>query len=93
MLDELFAIIESRKMTLLEGSYTRQLMEAGEDRILRKIGEEALEVILASKGEGPQRLIEESADLIYHLLVLLSYKDLTLDQVKAELAARHKEQS
>lgn len=93
MLDELFAIIESRKMKLPEGSYTRQLMEAGEDRILRKIGEEALEVIFAAKGEGSQRLIEESADLIYHLLVLLSYKDLTLDQVKAELAARHQDQS
>jgi phosphoribosyl-ATP pyrophosphohydrolase len=93
MLDELFAIIESRKMDLPEGSYTRQLMQAGEDRILRKINEEALEVILASRTEGDQRLVEEAADLIYHLFVLLSYKNLTLDQVKTELAGRHQTKS
>lgn len=89
MLDELFNIIESRKIALPEHSYTRQLMEAGENRILRKIGEESVEVILAAKSEGDQRIIEEAADLMYHLLVLLSYRNLTLDQVKTELAERH----
>ena len=84
MLDELFNIIESRKIALPEHSYTRQLMEAGENRILRKIGEESVEVILAAKSEGDQRIIEEAADLMYHLLVLLSYRNLTLDQVKTE---------
>jgi phosphoribosyl-ATP pyrophosphohydrolase len=90
MLDELFEIIEDRKNKQPSGSYTAQLMAAGENKILRKIGEETLEVIFAAKDEGAQRLVEESADLIYHLWVLLSYQGLQLDQVKAELAARHK---
>jgi phosphoribosyl-ATP pyrophosphohydrolase len=90
MLDELFQIIEDRKKQQPSGSYTYQLMAAGENKILRKIGEETLEVIFAAKDEGDQRLVEESADLIYHLWVLLSYKGLNLDQVKEELASRHK---
>lgn len=90
MLDELFAIIENRKKQMPSGSYTRSLFEGGEDLILRKVGEESLEVILASKSEGSQRLIEESADLIYHLFVLLAHKGLSLSQVKEELSRRHK---
>lgn len=90
MLDELFAIIENRKKQMPSGSYTRSLFEGGEDLILRKVGEESLEVILASKSEGSQRLIEESADLIYHLFVLLAHKGLSLSQVKEELSSRHK---
>jgi phosphoribosyl-ATP pyrophosphohydrolase len=91
MLQELFKIIEGRKHDQPEGSYTCQLMADGEDRILRKINEETFEVILAAKSEGDQRLIEESADLIYHLWVLLSYKGLDLSQVEEELAKRHRE--
>jgi len=90
MLDELFNIIEERKTTKPEGSYTAQLMAMGENRILRKIGEEVLEVIFASKDEGQQRLIEESADIIYHLFVLLSYKGIKLEQLKNELSLRHR---
>ncbi len=90
MLDELFQIIEDRKKQQPSGSYTARLMASGENKILRKIGEETLEVIFAAKDEGDQRLVEESADLIYHLWVLLSYKGLQLDQVKAELSSRHK---
>jgi len=90
MFDELFQIIEERKREKPEGSYTAQLMASGENLILRKIGEETLEVLFASKDEGQQRLIEESADLIYHLWVLLSYKAISLAQVKDELALRHK---
>ena len=90
MLDELFEIIEERKKDLPSGSYTARLMNAGENAILRKIGEESLEIIFASKDEGQQRLIEESADLLYHLWVLLSYKGITLDQVNEELKNRHK---
>ena len=91
MLQELFKIIEGRKRDQPEGSYTCQLMADGEDRILRKINEETFEVILAAKSEGDQRLIEELADLIYHLWVLLSYKGLDLSQVEEELAKRHRE--
>ena len=89
MLDELFWIIERRKKEKPSGSYTAELMNAGENAILRKIGEESLEIIFASKDEGLQRQIEESADLIYHLWVLLSFKGINLDQVKEELARRH----
>lgn len=90
MLRELFNIIEQRKRDRPDGSYTVQLMDTGEDRILRKVNEETFEVILAAKSESDQRLIEESADLIYHLWVLLSFKDIHLDQVEAELAKRHR---
>ena len=90
MFDELFQIIEDRKMEKPFGSYTAHLMDSGENLILRKIGEEALEVLFASKDEGQERLIEESADLIYHLWVLLSYKGVSLQQVKDELTLRHK---
>ncbi len=92
MFDELFQIIEDRKREKPTGSYTAHLMNTGENLILRKIGEEALEVLFAAKDEGQQRLIEESADLIYHLWVLLSYKDISLEQVKDEISLRHKGQ-
>lgn len=90
MLNELWHIIEDRKENLPQGSYTARLMAEGEDKILQKVGEEAVEVILAAKGQGNQRLIEEVADLFYHTLVLLSVKGLTLSDVEIELRNRHK---
>ena len=89
MLNELFAIIQDRKANPTEKSYTAALFAEGEDRILQKVGEEAVEVILAAKGQGNQRLIEETADLFYHMLVLLAAKGLTLADVEAELRQRH----
>jgi phosphoribosyl-ATP pyrophosphohydrolase len=89
-LHTLFQTIQDRKVNPKQGSYTHQLFSAGEDEIVKKVGEEAVEVILAAKGQGDQRLIEESADLIYHLLVLLARKGLTLDDVERELERRHK---
>lgn len=89
MLNELFAIIESRKADLPKGSYTASLLQAGEDKILQKVGEEAVEVILAAKGQGNQRVVEEVADLFYHTLVLLAAHDLSLAEVEAELRRRH----
>ncbi len=71
-------------------SYTARLLAAGEDEIVKKIGEEAVEVILAAKGQGDTRLIEETADLIYHLLVLLQSRGLSWADVEAELARRRK---
>ena len=90
MLHELFAIIEDRKTNPTEKSYTAQLIADGEDKILQKVGEEAVEVILAAKGQGANRLIEETADLFYHTLVLLSAKGLQLADVESELRQRHK---
>lgn len=89
MLDELFRIIEDRKTRPVTGSYTNSLLAAGEDEILKKIGEEAVEVILAAKAQGNLRLVEELADLYYHSLVLLAARELSLADVEAELARRH----
>ena len=90
ILDKLITTLQDRKANPQPGSYTNSLLEAGEDEIIKKIGEEAVEIILAAKGQGNERLVEETADLLYHLLVLLVARDLTLDDVRAELARRHK---
>ena len=90
MLYELFQIIDDRKANPTNESYTAKLLADGEDRILQKIGEEAIELILAAKGQGNQRLVEETADLFYHILVLLAAKGLTLADIESELRLRHK---
>ena len=90
MLNELFQIIEDRKVNPTNESYTAKLLADGEDRILQKIGEEAVELILAAKGQGNQRLVEETADLFYHILVMLAAKGLTLADIESELRLRHK---
>ena len=89
VLDELFDVILDRKANPTPGSYTAKLLVGG-DEVLKKVGEEAMEVILAGKGQSDERLVEESADLLYHLMVLLASRDLTLDDVRAELARRRK---
>ena len=87
-LQQLWSTIQSRKTTMPKGSYTAHLFQRGENEILKKIGEEAVEIIIAAKGEGDDRVIYESADLIYHLLVLLAARGLSWQQVEAELARR-----
>ncbi len=89
-LHNLQAIIQERKANPRPGSYTASLFTAGEDEIVKKVGEEVVEVILAVKGQGDERVISETADLFYHLLVLLAQRGLTLEQVEAELERRHK---
>jgi phosphoribosyl-ATP pyrophosphohydrolase len=89
MLNQLFEIIEDRKNNPVPGSYTNQLLNRGQDAILKKVGEEAMEVILAAKGQGDQRLIEEVADLFYHTLVLLASQGLSLSDIENELSNRH----
>jgi phosphoribosyl-ATP pyrophosphohydrolase len=89
MLYELFAIIKDRQAHPTDGSYTARLFAGGQDVILKKVGEEAMEVILAAKGQGDERVVEEVADLFYHTLVLLADCDLNLDDVEAELRRRH----
>jgi len=90
VLDALFATIESRKAELPEGSYTASLFahEKGENAVLEKIGEESTEAILAAKDDDRDELTAESADLVYHLLVLLAMKDLDLDDLRGELRER-----
>lgn len=90
MLPRLFEIIEDRKNNPIPGSYTNQLFSQGEDEILKKVGEESVEVILAAKAQGDERLLNELADLYYHTLVLLSSRNLSLADVEAVLEKRHK---
>lgn len=90
VLQDLFETILDRQANPEPGSYTAQLLDKGEDEILKKVGEEAMEVILAAKGQGDERLVSEVADLVYHLLVLLADRGLTLADVEAELARRRR---
>jgi phosphoribosyl-ATP pyrophosphohydrolase len=90
-LPELYDLIASRRLQAPAGSYTASLFAAGEDEIVKKVGEEAIEVVLAVKGQGDARVIEEVADLYYHSLVLLAARGLTLAQVEAELTRRHQQ--
>jgi len=90
VLDDVFAVIEDRKENLPEGSYTTSLFthEKGENAVLEKLGEETTELILAAKDDDREELAHESADIVYHLLVLLSMKEMDLDDLRAELAER-----
>ena len=86
----LFAVIEDRKETLPEGSYTASLFthEKGENAVLEKLGEETTELVLAAKDDDREELAHEAADIVYHLLVLLSMKGMELEELQAELEAR-----
>lgn len=88
-LHTLQGIIQQRRQNPTTDSYTARLFAQGEDEIVKKVGEESVEVILAAKGQGDERLISETADLLYHTLVLLTAHGLTLEQVEAELERRH----
>jgi phosphoribosyl-ATP pyrophosphohydrolase len=90
VLEQLAETIENRKQNPIAGSYTAKLFSMGENEILKKIGEEAIEVIVAAKSEGDERVIYEMADMIYHSMVLLSMRGLDWKQVEAELARRMK---
>lgn len=87
-LEELYAIIKGRKETPKEGSYTNYLFDKGLDKILKKVGEEATEVVIAAKNEDPRELVYETADVLYHLLVLLIEKGVSYEAVLEELASR-----
>ena len=89
-LEQLYATIQSRKQNPPPGSYTAKLFAAGEDEILKKMGEEVVEVIVAAKGQGDERVIYELADLLYHSLVLLAARNLPWNAVEEELARRVK---
>ena len=82
-------IIEVRKTEMPDNSYTTSLFNEGIKKITKKLGEEASEVIIASLAEKRSDLIYESADLIYHLLVLLANEDISLEEVVDELSSRH----
>ena len=89
MLNELEAIIIDRRDNPKAGSYTNLLFEKGRNKIAQKVGEEAVEVIVAALGQGREEQIGELSDLFYHTLVLMADLGITLDDVRAELAKRH----
>lgn len=90
ILDELFAVIERRKENLPDDSYTASLFthEKGENAVLEKLGEEMTELLLATKDDDEEEIAHESADIVYHLLVLLAMKDMTVADLRRELADR-----
>lgn len=87
--DGLFALLRERKTNLPQGSYTTYLFEKGLDKILKKIGEESTEVIIAAKAEDRAETIYEIADLAYHVMVLMVQMGVEPDEIRRELASRH----
>ena len=90
LLGQLYDLIESRERERPEGSYTTYLFDKGIDKILKKVGEESAETIIAAKNDDVKPLVAEVSDLIYHLLVLLVQRGVSLDQIRDELAQRRK---
>ena len=88
-LDGLMQLLKGRKESLPEGSYTTYLFQKGIDKILKKVGEECTEVIIASKAQDKKETIYEIADLCYHVMVLMVEQGISLDEIHAELASRH----
>ena len=88
ILKELYEVVSDRRIHPKEGSYTNYLFEKGLDKILKKVGEESAEVIIASKNGSKDEITYETADLIYHLIVLLVEQGVTLDDIYKELRKR-----
>ena len=88
-LEALMKVIEGRKLEKKEGSYTTYLFEKGIDKILKKVGEECTEVIIAGKADDKAETIYEISDLVYHVMVLMIEMGISLDDIRNELASRH----
>lgn len=88
LLNDLYALVESRRRDRPEGSYTTYLFDQGLDKILKKVGEEASETIIAAKNQDQEVLASEFSDLLYHLIVLMVERGLTLNEVRDELLRR-----
>lgn len=90
ILNELYEVINNRKENQEEGSYTTYLFNKGLDKILKKVGEESTEVIIAAKGENKEEQIEELCDLSYHILVLMAQLNIKPSEVEKVLIERRK---
>ena len=88
VLKDLYQVVLDRKKNPTEGSYTCYLFEKGLDKILKKVGEESAETIIAAKNDVPSDTVGEISDLIYHLLVMMAEKEIPLEDVLAELERR-----
>jgi phosphoribosyl-ATP pyrophosphohydrolase/phosphoribosyl-AMP cyclohydrolase len=89
-INELYGIIQSRKKNMPKDSYTTKLFQQGENRIIQKVGEEAIETVIAAMDKNRKDLVNETSDLIYHLLVLLVEKDISIKEIAENLHKRHK---
>lgn len=89
-LKQLQDLIDTRKIEMPEGSYTTKLFEKGINKIAQKVGEEAVELVIESKDDNDELFLNEAADLMYHLLVLLTAKGFRLEDVVKILESRHK---
>jgi phosphoribosyl-ATP pyrophosphohydrolase len=92
MLDEVYEVILDRKNNPKQGSYVASLYNdpKGLDRVLEKIGEESTELVIAAKNGGEKEIIGESADLFFHVMILLAAKDIPLDKIRAEFEKRRR---
>ena len=88
-MEDLMQLIDGRRTEKKKGSYTTYLFEKGLDKILKKVGEESTEVIIAAKAEDKAETVYEIADLAYHVMVLMTEAGISLDDIKTELASRH----
>lgn len=88
-IDELYSLLMDRKEKMPEGSYTTYLFDKGLDKILKKVGEECTEVIIAGKDRDKSETVYEIADLVYHVLVLMVEAGITPDEVREELKSRN----
>jgi len=88
-LEYLYSLIKKRKTNLPENSYTTKLFNKGPDRIIQKVGEEAVETVIAAKNRDRNEIINESADLLYHFMVMLAEQDIELLEVVDKLQSRH----
>lgn len=88
IIDTLYELIIERRENPREDSYTCRLFKKGKDEILKKVGEEAVEVIVASKGQGKDQLVHELADLLYHILVLMAEEGVKPEDLYNELESR-----
>ena len=88
ILEAVYQVILDRKANPSDSSYTASLMQKGIDKILKKIGEEATEVVIAAKGGVREEIVYEVADLFFHTLVLLGHQDIPLEEVHTELRRR-----
>ncbi len=89
-IEKLFSIIQDLKRTMPKNSYTASLFREGKDRIIQKVGEEAIEVVIAAKNELKKEMISEMADLWFHCLVLLSSLNISAEDIFRELENRQK---
>ncbi len=85
----LYGLLQGRRRDMPQGSYTTYLFEKGRDKILKKVGEESTEVIIAAKGDDKRETIYEIADLAYHVMVLMTEMGISTEEVVRELASRH----